>query len=56
MIEKELDHWLVKDPANISTPANKRNSNRGAGKDSLDRSGDGSLTPTRGKSLRHVLR
>ena len=43
--------WLSKDPAinTNTTPGNKRKSKGGEGDDSLDKSGDGSLTPTRSK-------
>ena len=49
--QDQITHWLGKDAANTSSPDIKRNSRRDGGKDSLDRSGDGSLTPTLGKFL-----
>merc|ERR1719431_2170010 len=50
--EKQLLDWLAKDPShNTTTPgANKRKSKGGEGEDSpADKSGDGTLTPTRGR-------
>jgi len=50
--EKQLQDWLAKDPShNTTTPgANKRKSKGGEGEDSpADKSGDGTLTPTRGR-------
>merc|ERR1712142_548648 len=49
--DKQLQDWLVKDPSNEgSTPgANKRKSKVGEGEESLDKSGSGAFTPTRGR-------
>eukprot|EP00090_Calanus_glacialis_P042984 TRINITY_DN7612_c0_g1_i1.p1 TRINITY_DN7612_c0_g1~~TRINITY_DN7612_c0_g1_i1.p1 ORF type:complete len:1486 (-),score=621.94 TRINITY_DN7612_c0_g1_i1:145-4602(-) len=50
--DKLLQDWLAKDPANntSTTPgANKRKSKGGDGEESPDKSGDGTLTPTRSK-------
>jgi hypothetical protein len=50
--DKQLLDWLAKDPANntSTTPgANKRKSKGGEGEESFDKSGDGTLTPTRGR-------
>jgi len=50
--EKQVADWLAKDPSNnpSTTPgASKRKSKGGEGEESPDKSGDGTLTPTRGR-------
>jgi len=49
--DKQLQDWLAKDPSNERTTpgANKRKSKGGEGEESPDKSGDGTLTPTRGR-------
>ena len=46
-----MQDWLAKDPSNERTTpgANKRKSKGGEGEESPDKSGDGTLTPTRGR-------